>query len=62
MVSADFFYILTPPRFEVSRFKEPRGPQPPASGGPLFAFAHSRGRSAGCCPKFAPKSQKIHRI
>ena len=27
-----------------------RGPQPPPSGGPLFAFAHSRGLSAGCCP------------
>ena len=25
------------------RFEEPRGPQPRPSGGPLFAFAHSRG-------------------
>ena len=24
----------------VLRFEEPRGPQPPPSGGPLFAFAH----------------------
>jgi len=32
------------------RFAEPRGPQPPPSGGPLFAFAHSRGRSAGRGP------------
>ncbi len=35
-----------------------RGPQPRPRGGPLFAFAHSRGRSAGCDPNFAPKSQK----
>ncbi len=40
------------------QFAELRGPQPSPRGGPLFAFAHSRGRSAGCDPKFAPKSQK----
>ena len=32
------------------RFEEPCGPQPRPSGGPLFAFAHSRGLSAGRGP------------
>ncbi len=32
------------------RLAESCGPQPPPSGGPLFAFAHSRGRSAGRGP------------